>query len=361
MAHSPRPYAVPAKLQAAALGEYLLLDEMDLLATQNTALGRWCERVLIKENEALLNDLLGSDPKLPRGLLDEEDGQPIVAGLVRSDGSVFDGSGWKEATSVAMVNTVDLDDNEVAFVARSLMEGCKGVVLHSALPNAFIDMVSLTSAAEADLPDGAVPVAIVDALDKNAVLEMLAIAPGPTVYRRHDGQWHTDSGWLPLLSAVKPPPMVKLTDEQIAGVAAQVDQSTAGEEFMELSENDRSMYTTTASGAVDSYLKALSDEGCEAAINLNLALVAVAGRELSPKDVANTERLRRYWLYGKGAAKIRWGTPGAWRRCYRQLVKHLGPRMTPGYCTNLSQRLGGQGVATHVGVRAKRAAKKALT
>src|SRR5690606_25528841 len=78
------------------------------------------------------------------------------------------------------------------------------------------------------------------------------------------------------------------------------------------------------------------------------SLVAVAGRELTPKDVASTERLKRYWTIGKGAAKIRWGTPGAWRRCYRHLVKYVGPKIAPGLCTNLSQRLGGPGVATHV-------------
>lgn len=43
------------------------------------------------------------------------------------------------------------------------------------------------------------------------------------------------------------------------------------------------------------------------------------------------EQLRIYWTRGKGATKIRWGTPGDWKRCVRQLRKYLGTR-ADGYC-----------------------------
>jgi hypothetical protein len=36
----------------------------------------------------------------------------------------------------------------------------------------------------------------------------------------------------------------------------------------------------------------------------------VAGKEVSPEDVQNTERLMRYWSEGEGAAKLQWGVPG---------------------------------------------------
>lgn len=32
-----------------------------------------------------------------------------------------------------------------------------------------------------------------------------------------------------------------------------------------------------------------------------------AGREVTPKDAASTERLMRYWAEGEGALKIQWG------------------------------------------------------
>jgi 2'-5' RNA ligase len=49
------------------------------------------------------------------------------------------------------------------------------------------------------------------------------------------------------------------------------------------------------------------------------------------RNRGGAERLRRYWTRGKGALKIRWGTKGDWRRCYRQLFKYMGPRAA-GYC-----------------------------
>lgn len=58
------------------------------------------------------------------------------------------------------------------------------------------------------------------------------------------------------------------------------------------------------------------------------ALVAKGGLD---RNRGNAEKLRRYWLYGKGALKIRWNTPGDWTRCYRQLAKYMGPR-AKGYC-----------------------------
>jgi hypothetical protein len=35
------------------------------------------------------------------------------------------------------------------------------------------------------------------------------------------------------------------------------------------------------------------------------------------------EKLTRYWTRGPGAAKIRWGIPGDFNRCVRQLRKYV--------------------------------------
>lgn len=44
--------------------------------------------------------------------------------------------------------------------------------------------------------------------------------------------------------------------------------------------------------------------------------------------------LERYWTRGEGAAKIRWGEPGDFKRCVRQLREHF-PQDTEGLCANL--------------------------
>lgn len=49
-----------------------------------------------------------------------------------------------------------------------------------------------------------------------------------------------------------------------------------------------------------------------------------------------TGRIRRYWVRGKGAAKIRWGVPGDFNRCRRQLAKYIAnPNWLAGACANM--------------------------
>lgn len=49
-----------------------------------------------------------------------------------------------------------------------------------------------------------------------------------------------------------------------------------------------------------------------------------------------TARIRRYWVRGKGAAKIRWGAPGDFNRCRKQLVKYVqNPDWLAGLCANM--------------------------
>ena len=58
----------------------------------------------------------------------------------------------------------------------------------------------------------------------------------------------------------------------------------------------------------------------------------------------NAETLRQYWgVGGAGGARIRWGTPGDWKRCNRLLSKYLGGR-AKGYCQLMHIR--NTGVAT---------------
>src|SRR5262245_38246831 len=55
---------------------------------------------------------------------------------------------------------------------------------------------------------------------------------------------------------------------------------------------------------------------------------------------AMPEKLQRYWLHGKGAAKIRWGLgDGDYYRCLRQLGKYIHrPDMLRGACATLHKK-----------------------
>jgi hypothetical protein len=61
-----------------------------------------------------------------------------------------------------------------------------------------------------------------------------------------------------------------------------------------------------------------------------------------------TARLRRYWVHGKGALKIRWGVGGDFNRCRRQLAKYVhNPEWLAGMCANLHKEALGFWPATH--------------
>jgi hypothetical protein len=82
------------------------------------------------------------------------------------------------------------------------------------------------------------------------------------------------------------------------------------------------------------YAIPLDAEALEAVLTAS-GLVADAPLTVSPDPRA--EKLRRYWSTGRGGAKIRWNTPGDWKRCVRQLRKYLGVRAR-GYCQNMHKR-----------------------
>jgi hypothetical protein len=135
--------------------------------------------------------------------------------------------------------------------------------------------------------------AIVSPDDPRAVFDLVSIVPAsatstaPMTYKRTDGKWVADPQILSDLTSATPPPVVPLHGEALADTLAQIDKIVAS------------------------------------------AFVAAGGAD---RNRGNAEKLRRYWLYGKGAAKIRWNTPGDWTRCYRNLRKYMGIR-AKGYCS----------------------------
>ena len=150
--------------------------------------------------------------------------------------------------------------------------------------------------------------AVVDPDDSRAVMALISLVPAsttstaPMVYKRNQGKWERDPKTLADLSSATPPPVIPLDSETLNDVLQQVDET-------------QGVAPVTASVAL-------------AILFGGDALVAAGGLD---RNRGNAETLRRYWTTGKGAAKIRWGTPGDWKRCVRQLSKYMGVR-AKGYC-----------------------------
>lgn len=178
----------------------------------------------------------------------------------------------------------------------------------SKITNSYKPFKGLTSAASVALtPDTSdVPpiyMAIVSPDDPQAVMDLVSLIPeskdsvATSTWKRKPGAWEKDDTILLDLKSPTPPPVVVLDDDTLKIVLDQIDSAV-----------------TTASAYITDSIIA--------------SLIAAGGVD---RNKGNAEKLRRYWLYGKGAAKIRWNTTGDWTRCVRQLSKYMGPR-AKGYC-----------------------------
>ncbi len=177
------------------------------------------------------------------------------------------------------------------------------------VPPAFRQPVKgLTSAASVEVtPETSdVPpiyMAIVSPDDPQAVMDLVSLIPeskdsvATSTWKRKPGAWVKDEAILFDLKSPTPPPVVVLDDDTLEIVLDQIDSAA----------KTASAYTTDL---------------------IISSLIAAGGVD---RNRGNAENLRRYWLYGKGAAKIRWNTKGDWTRCVRQLSKYMGPR-AKGYC-----------------------------
>jgi hypothetical protein len=186
--------------------------------------------------------------------------------------------------------------------------------------------------------------AIVSPDDPRAVMDVVAMVPAsgtstePSAFRREEKQWVPDEQVLKDLKSATPPPVVALDSSVLDGVLKQVDGIDPVVASINYADTIvASMWSPKAPSAEDFPLEEdvfslLSDEEYEMLSGEGLlehfSIQAAGGLD---RNRGNAEELRRYWTRGKGAAKIRWGTPGDWTRCVRQLSKYMGPR-AKGYC-----------------------------
>lgn len=299
--------------------------ERTAIVAAGTPLGNWANRVIRTEARRVLDQHEIKD--LPQAVLADDDLDCVVVGL-QAAGRFFTKDGWQDGEIEG--ERLEIDEATTAWILASLSDGVDAVILRSWAPVAVLAAPpppgGATPHGVPDVPPQAIVAAVVDDLDKTAVIDLIAVAPGPQVYRRHDGEWYEDQGWLKQLKSVTPPPLVELTKDMIPDVVSQVDESTAGQPFAETGTKP-----VTASAWAEEHVRRADELAVE------LALTAAKN---PAKGAKGAEQLRQYWLHGKGAVKIKWGAPGDWKRCVKHLSKYMNERAT-GYCNLLHARATG--------------------
>lgn len=180
----------------------------------------------------------------------------------------------------------------------------------------------------------------IEEADTRAVQDLFAVttstAGAANVYKFDKGGWLEDPDFLSKLRSPTPPPIKQLDDSLTATVISQINNTDEEQDPEE---------AVAASGfdlPAASFLWGPNNRDV-------LSIIAAGGAD---RNRGNAETLRHYWSVGKGAAKIRWNTPGDMTRCMRQLRKYLGPRAA-GYCALRHKELTGMwpGDRANIGVR----------
>lgn len=150
--------------------------------------------------------------------------------------------------------------------------------------------------------------------------------------------------------------------EEVAPESA-VDEPAPGEDVVDsetVEEDDPEDGSFSVLDKFMAWLETEAGEGVTAAMaDEQFSLVASAfapGTQDGPGWLTNpkaTQRLRNYWTKGKGALKIRWGTPGDFNRARRQLSKYINPLYLAGTVANLHKEATGTWPGDHNGRRGK--------
>jgi len=180
--------------------------------------------------------------------------------------------------------------------------------------------------------------------DPRAVMDVVAVVPvstknpEPMTFTREDKKWVRNPKIMDDLRSATPPPVVPLDNESLVSVLQQTDSVTASAYtpdlvLMVLFGPNPSAILAAAARSEDELDALYAGARPPSAHNID-------------KNRGNAEKLRRYWVRGKGAAKIRWGQGGDWKRCVRYLSKYLGVR-AKGYCQLRHKEATGMYTSTH--------------
>jgi hypothetical protein len=153
--------------------------------------------------------------------------------------------------------------------------------------------------------------------------------------------WAEDKAVLAKLQSTAPPPIQQLEDWQTESIVGQMKStSEMSKEATSQPWEDDSAAAPAEGDAVQASAFDVPRANVLWGPNGTDVLTIVAASHAAGHWTGNAQRLRDYWQTGEGGAKIRWNTPGDWKRCHRHLSRYLGTR-SAGYCSLMHHRMTG--------------------
>jgi 8-oxo-dGTP pyrophosphatase MutT (NUDIX family) len=223
------------------------LTETDLGALSRVCPGSgsvWANRVvsgLEGHRRALVASVFGtSDPQCYAVFDPRHPEEDLVSWLIRPSGpGSFErwrgGESWEAVTAGADPaggRYAILSGEVLADCVTAFCSGSGSVLLSPIQPRTFYSgasssIRSLVASADSEQRTSATApgqvYAIVDDMDTTAVIELIAVGPGPTVWTRVSGKWSKSPEVLPRLKGVDPPAVTVIDPADIESVVAQVD------------------------------------------------------------------------------------------------------------------------------------------
>ena len=167
-------------------------------------------QVIAKENPRPSRSV-STDTALPYGICTDIDDDIVVHGLLRGSTVLAPAATGSRSTNTSTIRSRSTPTRSRSSPARSSTATKRSSYAGIPRLRSSRPLWRRTSAVPAQapaqaqgkdvaLPTGAKVLAVVDDMDRNAVLDLVAVLPGPKVLRRHDGTWQEDPG-----SCVTPP------------------------------------------------------------------------------------------------------------------------------------------------------------
>lgn len=350
-------------------GKGLALDELGALCENDAVSGdaeNWVFGILNKhednpdaEEEASL--FSAAEPEIDWDEIDSamEEDEPFVASGVPVDREVGDvvrlkipgdqlGGARSEEPVECTGTVVDVEPDQITVEVTDAADG----PLEEPVKIATEPGNTLLAAVEPPPGDFSkvVYLALIEEDDTKSVQNLVALVSSASgaasAFTYGDKGWEPNQEIVGQLQSSAPPPIKQLEDWQTESIVAQI-QSTG-----ELSQEAREKpwEETLPDGEV--HAQPENPDGPQEPVQAsgfdvpesniiwgpdNKQILAIIASRGAGSWGPNAERLREYWSTGKGGARIRWNTPGDWKRCHRLLSRYLGPR-SAGYCQLLHKR-----------------------